>query len=118
MKIKISDMQGVLTSSVFNRQLPVKTSYALAKIGKLFNEELKTFEEQRMKVIEKYEGKLVEDGSKFEFSDGNRELVDKEIKELWEMEVEMAVEPISISAFGNVELTPNDISLLSPIVVD
>ena len=118
MKVKISDMQGVLTSSIFNKSLPVKTSYALAKIGKLFSEELKTFEEQRMKIIQDHNGKLTEDGSKYEFTDEERDVVDKAINELWNLEVEVAMDPISIAGFGSTELSPNDLSLLSPILTD
>lgn len=118
MKIKLSDMQGILGSSIYNKALPVKTSFALSRLVKKLSSELQTFEDERQKLIEKYEGKISEDGSQYTFTPENMKEFSKEVSDLLACEIDVAFEPLTLESFGNVDLTPNDLLMIAPLMKD
>jgi hypothetical protein len=117
MKLTISQAQGITTSVIFTKDLPVALSFKLAKLGKAITEELKVMEEQRQKLIAKYNGVLTEDRSQFAFEGENAIGFNRDMAIIYATEFEVVFEPVSISSFGDTSLTPNDLALLDPLIL-
>ena len=77
------------------KTLPVKESYNIAKLIRAVDAELAVYNSERMKLFKKY-GELIEDGKKYRVLPENEELFYKELNELLEQEVELAVKPVCL----------------------
>ena len=116
MKLKLKDIQNILNANIYDKAFPIKTSYALSRLAKVLTSELATFDAQRQKLIEKYEGALNEDKTLYTFTQENSEAFAREISELTEMEIEVPFEPLTLDSFGSVNLTPNDLVLIGSLI--
>ena len=118
MKLKIQDMQNILAANIYDKPFPTKTSYQIARLAKTLSAETATFEAEKQKLIEKHSGVLNEDKTQYVFSTENGPGFSKDMTDLLNSEVEVSFEPLPLEAFGDVKLTPNDLSFLSSIVAE
>ena len=93
--------------------LPVKVSYGIAKLCRAMASELAVFNEERIKICEKY-GKANEKENRYEFTPEGRANFDREYSELEAQEVELNVKPVKIPC--NVSLTAQDLLTLEDFI--
>ena len=105
-----------------NAELPVRVSYKLAKNIKSIDKELKIYEEEKQKLINKY-GEKDEEGKSKVNENGMINILDtenwnKDIKELLEIEVEINVEKINIDelAKSDLKITPSELTLIDYMI--
>lgn len=92
---------------LFNANLPIKTSFRLRKIISKINDELKHFEEERIKLAKtlgaEEEGKFTIKG------EGNLNKFRDAMAELLKEEIEMEFDAISVDSLGeDLKLSPLD----------
>jgi hypothetical protein len=100
---------------LLNAQLPVRTAFRLSKLTKLAGSELVAYDEQRIKLCEKY-GKI--NGTQYEFAAADKPQFEREITELASTMVELAFEPVQIHDLGSIEISALDLVMLEPFVAD
>jgi hypothetical protein len=88
----------------------VKQSYRLAKLIKAVNDELGVYNNERIKLCEKY-GTLSDDKAKYDIHD--TESFTNDTNELLSQEIELDVKPIEISGL---ELSAQDIINIEPLI--
>ena len=105
-----------------NAELPVRVSYKLAKNIKSIDKELKIYEEEKQKLINKYCEKDDEGKNKIN-EDGTIKILDtekwnKDIKELLDIEAEINIEKINIDelAKSDLKLTPSELTLIDYMI--
>lgn len=95
------------------KELPLKTSYKLAKAIKKVNDELTFFEEERFKLCKKY-GKLDETSTAYEVEDANMPKFKQEYVELLNIEVELDCEKVLLP--DSISIKPIDLLILDGLV--
>lgn len=122
--VKIQDIVNAIeTFNVMsNKEMPIKTSFKVARIAKELDKEYQLFNDTRRKAIETY-GKKDENGELKIDDKGNVELVqDKietfsaEMNELLNNEVSLNTEPFTITELEGITLTPAQTCTLLPFV--
>lgn len=105
--------------NIVNLKLPAKQAYALFKLGKEINNQREFFAEEEKKLIEKYNGKVSEQGQ-ITFEDAaNQQNFLKDYIELNNMDADISVNlpiEIDIDYLGGENLTANDIETLFDII--
>lgn len=107
-------------SGVAQKQLPVKVSYAISKNISKIESELKTYDKERQKLIEKYaekdeKGKAIADEKgqiKFKDKDG----WDKDIKALLDIENEIEVHKFSINELNGFNISPVELQAIDYMI--
>lgn len=101
-----------------NIALPIKANFYFQKNANTLITLAKELEEERSKIISKYgtpvkgeEGKVTVDPDKVD--EANTELFD-----LFNLEQEVAVNMIDIDSFGNVEMTPTQMTAITFMIKD
>lgn len=111
-------------ASLIHRQFPVKISYAISKnISKLEND-LKIYNSEREKIINKYckkdeEGNLVIDESNnYSIEEEYIDICNKELNELLDIEVEINIHKFKKDDLlqSNIEMSPSEISLIDYMI--
>ena len=107
-------------SKIANKELPIKASYAIAKNLAKIESEIKIYEKERNKLIEKYaekddEGKVKADES------GQIAFIDskgwaKDIKDLLTIENEIDMHKFSIEAFGDCNISASELMLIDYMI--
>lgn len=97
-------------SRLAEQSLPVKHSYCLAKLIKAVNNEMSLYDNERIKLCEKY-GTLNQEQRQYDIND--KESFVRESTELLGQEVELDVKPIDIT---ELELSAQDILNIEPFV--
>lgn len=104
--------------------LPRKMSYALAKnISKIENE-LRIYNDERQKLLDKYTVKddngnnLIDENNQLKIADEHLEAWNKDIKELLEIEVDIDVHMIKLDDFlnGECDLTPAELMIIDYMI--
>jgi D-lyxose ketol-isomerase len=122
--VKIQDIVNAIeTFNVMsNKEMPIKTSFKVARIAKELDKEYQLFNETRRKAIETY-GEKDENGELKIDDKGNVALIpDKietfsaEMNELLNNEVSLNTEPFTLSELEGITLTPAQTSTLLPFV--
>ena len=90
---KIHTAKNVL-QKLSEQPMPVKTAYGISKLIITVNAELAAYEQQRIKLCEKY-GKINSDGTQYEIED--RAGFQNEIDELLNIETELNVKPVILT---------------------
>lgn len=127
MKIKAGEISGVLDglNQVADIDIPIKVAYWFARTAKQLQPEVQAFEQARMKLLKKHgkkdkKGELATD--KNDQVQWNRpedaEAFSKEFKELAEQEAEIKMDPISIDRLGEIDIKPEIIYKLFPLMKD
>ena len=109
-------------NAMSNKEMPIKTSFKVARIAKELDKEYQLFNETRRKAIETY-GEKDENGELKIDDKGNVALIqDKietfssEMSELLNNEVSLNTEPFTITELEGITLTPAQTSTLLPFV--
>ena len=117
MKLKLSQliaMRGSLVKLI-EKDLPIKQSFNLAKFIKTANEELEQFEQQRVKLVNRY-GAKDEEGN-IAVKEENQQQFVNELNELTEIEVDFeGFKPLKLADLRNIYFTTNDMMSLIDIV--
>lgn len=116
MKIKLKYIVENTESiaNLLKLELPIKTSYKLAKLSNAIQSELREFEQLRNNLIKKY-GK--QSGDEIKIYPTDKESFEKfssEITELLETETEVNYTPIDIDELGSIKLSAFDMGKLLP----
>jgi anionic cell wall polymer biosynthesis LytR-Cps2A-Psr (LCP) family protein len=118
-KICTQNFQAAL-SELMNQPLDGVTSYKLAKVLKKVNENFDTFNPVRVKLAEKYaekdkDGKPIIVGTNYKFSEAAVKEFEAELEEIDE-EVDLGTIPLS--AIVNARVSPVTIHLLSELIAE
>lgn len=108
--------------NISQKELPVKVSYAIAKNLNKIESELKTYESQRAKLIDKYalkdeKGQVkADEAGQIIFKDECKEQWDKDIKELLEIENEIDIHKFNINILDGYNMTANELMLIDYMI--
>lgn len=117
---KMLENAGFL-SIIAKKQLPVKVSYAIAKNISKIEKELKIYEEERLKLLEKYavkdeDGKVVIEKNKIKIDENKRDSWEKEINELLEIEVDINMHKFKLEYLDNLNMSAEELVLLDYMI--
>ncbi|WP_286312047.1 DUF1617 family protein [Romboutsia ilealis] len=115
-----SNFLAILTQ----KQLPVKVSYAIAKNISKIESELKIYNTERQKLIDKYcvkdeEGNnVIDENNQLIIADENMTDWNNAINELLDIEVEIDIHKFNINdlMYSNVEFTPSELMLIDYMI--
>lgn len=112
MRIKNSNLLSAVhpLQELLKQDLPVSVGWPITKAVKKLNENIATFHEYRSKIVEKYckkddNGKPITKDGQYVFECEMTEM-NAEIKQLLDQESEVAIDPVSVAAFGDVKIPP------------
>jgi hypothetical protein len=126
MKLKAGEIKIINEGlkEILLKELPVKPAYWLARIAMKLETEIKTFEQARMGLINKYSNKdekgnpaikKTKDGqSQFDITDV--EGFEKEFNELNSQEIEIDIKPIKLADLGELNIKPVTLARLEKII--
>jgi hypothetical protein len=128
-KIYLGELDSILMSlkSLVNKELPIKTSYSLSKLMKNLETEYKLLMEKQSEFINKYaerddKNKIVM-SEKDEFGrqgakikEGLMEECNIKLNELYDIEVDINFQPISIELLGDISISPKDLLVLDKFI--
>ena len=111
-------------AAISQKQLPVKVSYAIAKNIKKIESELKIYNEERQKLIDKYcikddEGKnVIDENNNLKIADEHLEAWNKEINELMDIEVDIDIHKFNLDSLmcGNYDMTPAELMIIDYMI--
>ena len=125
MKLKeINNIFQSLNKLLIREDLPIKLSYPLSKLGKLIENESRSFEESRMKIIEKHgekdeDGKLIQKDNVINIPKDNLDDFNLEFNELLDINMTFSFQPISIASLDeNLNISSIDLMILSEFFID
>ena len=130
MKLTLSNERIVNTINVLgelnNAKLPVKVAYAITKNINKINTELKAYNEEKAKLIDKYaekdeEGKLkVDENGIIPLKEEHIEDYNRDIKELLSIENEIDIHMINLDDLlnSNYNISPADLSAIDFMIND
>jgi hypothetical protein len=127
MKITNRNLQSKvqILSTISNKQLPVKISYAIAKNINIINTELKTFEGEKIKILEQYaskneDGTLKIEDDKYVFAPGNGAECQMKYNELLDIEVDLELRTIKVDDLlnSNINFTPAELIELDFMIIE
>jgi len=98
-----------------NSDLPLFYAYKLRKILTELQPDIDFFNEHNMKIIEKYNGKIKENG-KIEYPDESRAAAQEEFNALLSFDTQAEIMELKIPIGENIKISANDIGVLSPFV--
>ncbi|MFR3072133.1 MAG: DUF1617 family protein [Paeniclostridium sp.] len=107
-----------------NKQLPIKVSYAIAKNVSKIENELKIYNNERQKLLDKYcvkdeEGKnKIDENNQLRITDENMDDWNKEINELLDIEIEIDIHKFNINDLlnSNCEMTASELMLIDYMI--
>lgn len=119
MKIKIGkllEMKKSLEKLISLDDIPIKTSFKIAKSIKNFNDEYTAFEDSKTKLFKKY-GEENKEGN-LEVKKENIEKFKKEIEDLMEIKINIKVPKVTLKELGDIKISPGDIANLDILIVE
>jgi len=124
--IKLNNNQllgSIKTLSILSqKQLPIKTSYTIAKNILKIQDELKVYNIEREKLLNKYGKKdekdklIVDDKNAVQFKDGCLDKFNKDFSELISIENEVDIVKFSIDKIENCSISPNEIMAINYMI--
>jgi len=113
---------GTSLKSVLTKSLPIITSYTLTKNIDILNKELKAFDKERNKLIDKY-GKRDDDNVIVKDKKGGviiaePESFTKDLNELLDIENTLEVYVINFDDLGQTDFTPQELMSLKFMITD
>ena len=109
-------------ASIAQKELPIKVSYAIAKNLAKLEAELKIYNSEREKLIEKYS---IKDENGKTVADENNQIKlqpellsdwNKDIQELLAIENEIEIHKFSIEALNGYSMSPSDLMLIDYMI--
>lgn len=126
MKTKLSNERilndSISLGQISQKTLPVKVSYAIAKNISKIESELKTYNNERLKLIEKYasrdeKGQIKADSNgQIVFKEECQEAWNQDIKVLLSIENEIDIHKFKISELDGYTFTPNELMLIDYMI--
>lgn len=115
MNITVGDLIAIRKDleSIFNQELPIKTSWNLSKIIKKIEEYYGDFETNRIKILKEY----VSDGET-KVPDDKIDEFSAKINELLNIEIDLGCDPISIDDLGDISVAPMALNKMSFLFSD
>lgn len=116
----LNDMQRL--REISDKQLPVKVSYAIAKNLNKIESELKTYNNEREKLINKYAKKnsdgtvRADEAGQIIFKEEYKKQWDKDINELLSIENEVDIHKFNISTLEGYSMTPAELMLIDYMI--
>lgn len=107
-----------MIESLSGRQLPARTSFRLARLIRTLNPELQAYTEARQKLLEKYGEPSEEDRNRYVIEEEQRPAFNGELDELLSTKVELAIEPMSIDALGDAQVTAFELLTVEWLFLD
>lgn len=109
---------------ISQKQLPIKVSYAIAKNIKKLESEIKIYNKEREKLINKYcikddEGKnVIDENNNLKIADEHLEVWNKEINELMDIEVDIDIHQFNLDSlmYGNYDMTPAELMIIDYMI--
>lgn len=111
-------------AQIAQKELPIKASYAIAKNLAKLETELKTYNTEREKLIEKYS---IKDENGKTVADENNQIKlqpellpewNKDIKELLTIENDIKIHTFSIDALSGYNMTPAELMLIDYMIIE
>ncbi|WP_443660660.1 hypothetical protein [Clostridium algidicarnis] len=110
--------------AITNKELPVKVSYAIAKNINKIESELKVYDSEKQKLIDKYSEKgedgktLIDAENKIKIQDEYLDDWNKDIEELLAIECEINIHKFHISELenSNCSMTPGELMLIDYMI--
>ena len=120
---KILNDTNVLVA-ISQKQLPIKVSYAISKNIKKLEKELKIYNDERQKLIDRYwikdeEGNnVIDENNQFKIADEHIETWNKEINELMNIEVDIDIHKFNLDSLicGNYDMTPAELMIIDYMI--
>jgi len=118
LKIKLGDLNIILDSlnKLIDKEVNIKTSYKLSKLFKQLINEYNHFDENRIKLLNKYaekdnngEVKVNKENNSVFILDVNKGKFNKEFSELVSIEVEFVFEKVRLDDLGDTIISPRDL---------
>lgn len=111
-------------NGLINKQLPIKVSYAIAKNVSKIESELKVYNKERQKLIDKYcikdeEGKnKIDENNQLRIADEHLEVWNENLEELLDIEVEIHIHKFDVNDLlnSNCEMTPSELMLIDYMI--
>lgn len=116
----LEDIQKL--GEIANRELPVKASYAIAKNISKIEAELKVYDKERKKLIEKYAEKDDKGNVKSDehgnvvFKEDCKEQWNRDIKELLAIENDIDINKFNINELDGYKMTPAELMLIDYMI--
>lgn len=119
MEIKLAELVNMREAldKLILMDLPIRQSFLLSKFAKKAAVELQEFEEQRVKLVNKY-GETNEVTGTTSVAPSNLENFRRELDELTDVELFFDVPPIRIGDLANVKISVADLMALEPIMAE
>lgn len=107
---------AAVLGAISQKNLPIKVSYAIAKNIAKIEAEIKVYNKERQKLIDKYsikdkEGKPLIEENSIKIADEYKESWNKDIRELLDMENEIDIHKFHISELENSNCTMTPVEL-------
>lgn len=99
-------------------QLPIKLSYKLSKLFNFCSKELIAIEEARTNLVKKYSKETPDKPGEYKVEPENEEKFRKEFNLFLEEKTTFDFIPICLNDFGDIKISPFDLSGLSKIIDD
>jgi hypothetical protein len=118
MQVKLGELKNaeMVLSKLAQAQLPMKTSFSIAKLIRASSEDLKDFEGKRIVLVKKY-GDQKEDGN-VQVKPENIEAFLNEMRELTDITLNIDVERIKLSDLQSLQFSAIELSALEPFIED
>ena len=118
----LNDAQAL--GAITNKELPVRVSYAIAKNINKIESELKVYDSQKQKLIDRYSEKgedgktLIDAENKIKIQDEYLDDWNKDIEELLAIECEINIHKFHISELenSNCSMTPGELMLIDYMI--
>jgi len=111
-------------AQIAQKELPIKASYAIAKNLAKLEAELKTYNTEREKLIQKYSQKdeqgktMADENNQITIQKENLDDWNKDIKELLAIENDIDIHKFSIEALNGYSMTAADLMLIDYMIED
>lgn len=120
--VKLGELRGIVSClhEIMEEKLPVKAAYSFGKLGHAIQKEFKIYEENRLKLIDRYcsrdeDGKpIIENGN---YKIANTDEFGQGMTELANIEAEIKFDPINIDKLGDIQVSPAVMAGLDKFIV-
>lgn len=118
MKITLAEIKALEPSlaKIFDKDLNITVAYRLSSLLAKLAEEMKRFEENRVKLVKKH-GTQKEDTVQFEVPPEKTKEFYEELNALLQIEVKIDFEPIPLKDLGDITLSATDVMKLDGKVI-
>jgi hypothetical protein len=113
---------AVKLSKLSQKELPIKVSYAIAKNISKIESELKTYNKERDKLVEKYSQKdehgktIIDENNQIKLQEEHIEDWNNDIKELLAIENDIDIHKFSVNALEGFNMAPAELRVIDYMI--